>query len=157
MRVQAAWSNDGRAPEGGERMARVNPDEYVKKWQTRTAAASEDYKQGVMRVSQAPGSLAAAKKADYVAAVNANQNKWAANVGKVTLTEWQNMAVNKGAQNLSTGVQAAGPKMAQAAGKLLSTVDSIRPRIRSMPSGTYEQRKARMAAWADAMHAAYQK
>lgn len=138
-------------------MARVNQDEYVRKWQQRTSAASPDYQAGIMRVTQAPGAAAAAKVADYVAAVNANQNKWKNNVGRVTLSEWQQMASTKGAQNLSTGVQAAGPKMAAAAGKLLSTVDSIRPRIKQMPSGTYEQRKARMAAWADAMHAAYQK
>lgn len=138
-------------------MARVNADEYVRKWQQRTSAASPDYQAGVRRVSQAPGALAAAKKADYVAAVNAQQNKWAANVSRVSLSDWQEMAATKGAANLATGVQAAGPKMAAAAGKLLSTVDSIRPRIRSMPSGTFEQRKARMAAWADAMHAAYQK
>lgn len=138
-------------------MARVTPEEYAAKWSQRTSGASEDYRRGVQRVTTAPGQLAAAKRADYVANVNASADKWQRKVQAVSLADWQSMAAGKGAANLSTGVQAAQPKMAAAAGKLLSTVDSVRGRVKAMPSGTLQQRMARAQAMMQGMHDAYSK
>jgi len=44
-------------------MARVNASEYAEKWGRRTKVATEDYRKGVERVSQAPGEKAAAQAA----------------------------------------------------------------------------------------------
>lgn len=138
-------------------MARVTPEEYAQKWAQRTQAASQDYARGVMRVQQAPGAQAAAKKSTYLARVNESANKWASKVSAVTLAEWQQMASTKGAQNLATGVSAAQPKMSAAAGKLLSTVDTVRSRVKQMPGDTLQQRLARATAMAQGMHDAYSK
>lgn len=136
-------------------MARVNPQEYADKWASRTSAASVDYAKGVRAVTQAPGAKAAAKQADYLAGVQANADKWKRKVGAVTLTDWQEMAATKGAANLATGVQAAKPKMTQAAAKLLTTVDQVRATVKAMPGGTLENRLARATAFARGMNAAY--
>lgn len=136
-------------------MARVDAAQYAEKWATRTGAASADYARGVRAVTQAPGAKAAAKKADYISRVNESANKWAAKVGAVSLSDWQEMAATKGATNLSTGVQAARPKMQAAATKLLSTVDQVRSQVKAMPGGTLEQRLARATEFARKMNAAY--
>lgn len=136
-------------------MARVDAAGYAEKWAQRTGAASADYARGVRAVTQAPGAKAAAKKADYIARVNEQANKWATKVAAVSLSDWQEMAATKGATNLSTGVQAAKPKMQAAAGKLLSTVDTVRNQVKAMPGGTLEQRLARATEFARRMNAAY--
>lgn len=136
-------------------MAKVDPAQYAEKWATRTGAASADYARGVRAVTQAPGAKAAAKKADYIARVNENANKWAQKVGAVSLSDWQEMAATKGATNLATGVQAARPKMQAAATKLLSTVETVRQQVKAMPGGTLEQRLARSREFALRMNAAY--
>ena len=71
------------------------------------------------------------------------------------LQDWQQMASTKGATNLSTGVQAAKPKMQAADGKLLSTVDTVRNQVKARPGGTLEQRLARATEFARRMNAAY--
>lgn len=138
-------------------MARVNDQQYAEKWAQRTSAASQAYVDGVRRVATAPGAQAAAAKQLYASRVQESTDKWARKVGAVSLADWQNMAATKGATNLSTGVNAARPKMQAAAQRLLQTVDSVSAQVRSMPKSTLEQRIARSAAMQRGMASAYSK
>lgn len=135
-------------------MARVTAQEAADKWAARTAAASQDYARGIQRVTQAPGAAAAAKKADYIAHVNESADKWARNVGNVSLGDWQQMASTKGAQNLSVGVNAAKNKMASRMQKVLADVDSAVAAIKTMPTTTLDQRINRSVEFQRRMNAA---
>lgn len=133
-------------------MARVTAEQAARKWAQRTAAATEDYRQGVQRVTQAPGQAAAAKVDTYRDRTMQAVNKWQRKVAAVPLGDWQQMTMTKGAANIATGVQAAQPKMANAMSKVLSDVDAVVAQVKSMPNTTLDQRIARASAFARGMH-----
>lgn len=137
-------------------MARVNPAEYAEKWANRTGAATEDYKKGINKVQTAPSQAAIAAKEKMRAGVNQalDDGTWERGLQGVTLQDWKNKAVNIGAQRISSGVMAAKDKQAAMATKLLAAVDQASALIAGMPSTTFEQRIARMVAYAGAMHEA---
>lgn len=135
-------------------MARLTPEEFASKWASRTAAATPEYTAGVQRVQTAPGQAAAAKEAKYQAGVQAavTSGKWRRNVGAVSLAQWQESALTKGAQRLSTGAQAAQGKMAAAGARILPMIDQAKAEVDRMPDNTIEDRIAKSAAFARAMH-----
>lgn len=83
------------------------------KWASRTTAASADYVKGIQAVTQSPGQAAAAKVNKMRAGIQEalDSGKWERNVASVSVTDWKDAAVNKGAARLASGVQAAQPKM----------------------------------------------
>jgi len=131
-------------------MARLTPEEFGAKWATRTAAATSDYQAGVQRVQTAPGQLAAAKEQKYQAGVAqaVATGKWRRNVGAVSLQQWQDAALNKGAQRLATGAQAAQSKMAAAGARILPMIDAVKAEVDRMPDNTLEDRIAKASAFA---------
>lgn len=130
----------------------MTPDQITAKQIRNTSGAVQAYKDGVNRVTTAPGQLAAAKQSKYLAGVQNNVNKWAANVAKVTLQQWQNSAITKGADRLSTGITAAQPKILAFWQKFQPYQQQAAAAVRQMPNDTYEQRKARANAMMDAAH-----
>jgi hypothetical protein len=106
---------------------------------------------GVNAVTTAPGMAAAKQKAVYLANVQANADKWARNVGAVTLQDWQNAFTTKAIPRIASGATAAQPKMEAFMTKLLpfqaNALQTLPPR------GTYEQNKNRATQWMDKMHA----
>lgn len=132
-------------------MARVSPEEAAQKWASRTAAAAQDYARGVQRVQTAPGALAARQSQKYLARVQQNVQKWQHNVSRVSLGEWQQAAVEKGAQRLATGVQQSQGKMAAYMAEALPHIDRGLAQLQQMPSLTLEDSKARAAFWIDHM------
>lgn len=106
-------------------MPRISYQDATAKWQRRTAAATQDYTDGINRVTAHPGQAAARNVNGYM---NGIQNaiasgKWQANVQRGTLQDWQAAAVTKGAPRLAQGVQAAGPKMEQALARVFPMID----------------------------------
>lgn len=106
-------------------MAKVTPDQAAAKWAQRSAAATEDVKTGVMNVTEAPGKAAARQKDLWLQRISASADKWARRVSSVTLSEWQDAMINKGAARVGTGASAAQSKMANAMTQLLPKIDSI--------------------------------
>ena len=99
----------------------------------------------------APGQLAAAQANFWASQVAQAQQKFAANVAKVSLSSWQESAATKGAPRLGTGATAAQPKFAAFMTSFLPALSSI---VQNLPQGgTYEQNKQRFIAYADALHA----
>lgn len=128
-------------------MAKVTPQEFADKWARRTRAATQDYITGVQRVTQAPGAQAAAAKALWASRIAESLDKWAREVGSVSLSDWQQAAVQLGAQRIGQGVDAATPDMAAIATQLLGAVDAAANKVKGMPKTTLEDRIARSAAF----------
>lgn len=130
-------------------MARVTAAEAADKWVRRTSAAAPDYKAGVQKVSTAPGILA--QKQSAVAAQNYQEaissGRWGQRVASVSLSDWQNAAVNKGAARLSQGVQAASDKMQNFMATFLPFEDQVVQRVKQQyPRGSTDQNIARAEA-----------
>lgn len=106
-------------------MPRISYQEATAKWQRRTAAATQDYTDGVNRVQTHPGQLAARNVNGYINGIQQSvaNGKWQANVQRGTLQDWQQAAVTKGAPRLAQGVQAAGPKMEAALSRVFPMID----------------------------------
>lgn len=124
-------------------------DEVAADWAQKMGGATDKIKRGAQAVKVSPGQQAAAQKGAYTAGVAANADKWARNVGRVTLTDWVNAVVTKGADRVATGASAAEPKMAAFLGKLLPYVDNGRGQLPAR--GGPGANKARMTAWFDYM------
>ena len=126
-----------------------NPTDAAAKWAQNLGAAGTAYTAGVQAVQTAPGAAAAAASDRYLAGIQANVNKFKANVGAVSLADWQNAAVTKGAPRLATGATAAQPKVANVLSQLFPYIDQVR---NSLPArGDLEQNIARSAAFQRAM------
>src|SRR5574341_852432 len=128
-------------------MSKVTPQEYAEKWARRTRGATQDYVTGVSRVTQAPGAKAAQAKQLWAARIAESLDKWAREVGSVSLADWQQAATQLGAARIGQGVDAALPQMSAVAQQLLSAVDAAAAKVATMPKTTLEDRIARSAAF----------
>lgn len=136
-------------------MARVNGAGWLKKWKANLDGAQQYIKDGVNRVTVAPGQAAAAAADRMVAGVNAavSSGMWQKRVSSVSLQDWQNAMINKGiprvAQGTSQAVATKGPKIDQ----LLSAVDAAASAANNLPKGGLEQGIARATTFMREMSA----
>lgn len=131
-------------------MTAQTPDQVANSWAARLAASTDKMQAGAQAVTVAPGTAAARQKAVWAQNTAASVNKWAANTSAVTLQQWQGDYVNKGLPRVGTGAQNAVPKMTSFYAKLLPAIATGKSRLPAR--GTYDQNKARAAAWMDYMH-----
>lgn len=137
-------------------MAKVTPEEYAEKWSRRLKGSTEDIRRGIDRVTVAPG-ISAAKAADrMLAAVTeaVSSGRWADAVAKVPLDEWKDSFEKKGLGRIAAGVDAATPKQAAMAAKLLAAVDAAAAKANALPKGTIEDSINRMATYVREMNKA---
>ncbi len=135
-------------------MAKLTAAEYAAKWRQRTNAAAPDYRRGIERVSEAPGEAAARQADAMLAGVQraVSDGVWQRQVAKVSLQDWKNAAINKGAQRIAAGVDQAEGKMAQMGQQLLQAVDASVAVVNQIPKGGLENGIQRMTAFAREMH-----
>lgn len=130
-------------------MAMPTAAEAAAKWATNLPAAQQRYVNGVNAVTVAPGALAARAAPLWAANTAAAQTKFARNSAAVSLQSWQQAAATKGAQRLSSGAQAAQPKVEAAFAKLFPAIQSA---VQGLPArGDLEANIARSAQFARAM------
>lgn len=134
-------------------MPRVSPQEATEKWLRRMQGAGTDYTNGVMRVTQAPGQAAARNVDGYVNGVQRSvaNGKWQQNVAAVSLPDWQQAAVTKGAQRLAQGAQAAVQKVQAAHERIGPMIDRAQADIANMDRSTPEARIQRATAFMTSM------
>lgn len=128
----------------------LDPAVIAAEWRDRLSASGDKIKRGVAAVTVAPGA-AAARQAD-VWATNTVQAKsrFARNVSKVGLAEWQNDMVTKGIDRIPGGAAAAVSKVQTFLSSFLPFVANA---AGSLPArGSYEQNKARMIQMVDKLH-----
>ena len=130
-------------------------DDIVNNWSSRLANSTTTITNGVKAVTESPGAKAAKAKAAWVKAMTSAevQGRWAKQVGKVTLEEWQNAMINKGIPNITTGVNNAKPKMTAFMTWLISQENTLLTSINAMPNLTLNDRINRATSWMKGMNA----
>ena len=93
-------------------MARAIPSAAAaaQSWQTGFSGAGQKWADGINAVTTSPGQLAAAAQPRYLAGVQANVGKWAANVSAVDLGAWKQQSISKGQGRLASGATAGMSK-----------------------------------------------
>lgn len=136
-------------------MAKAMPSaaDAAAKWQAGFAAAGTAWTNGINNVTVAPGQLAVAAQSRYVAGVQQNVQKWAANTGSVTLAQWKAAATSKGPSRLASGATAGMAKYQAKIGAVLQAEASIIAGL--PPRGTVEQNIQRSSQFQLAMHQAF--
>ena len=126
-------------------MAGQTPEQSGRTWAQNMTRSRQRITSGVQAVTVAPGQAAARQKSAYVNNVAASADKWATNVSKVTLNDWQTAMVNKGIPRIASGAQAAEPKFVTFMGKLLPYIDTA---VRNLPArGNLDQNINRMTSF----------
>jgi hypothetical protein len=120
------------------------PEEGARRWADNLSAATEKIRQGVQAVKRAPGAAAAAKRADWLRNIQASQEKWARNVARVGLAEWQHSMLEKGLNRIGPGAQASKDKMAAFASRFYPVAARVSEEVRAMPKGDIPQALARI-------------
>lgn len=136
-------------------MARNIPSaaDAAQRWQQGFGGAGAKWAAGIEGVQVAPGQLAAAAQARYLAGVQQSAQKWAANSAAVTLAQWKQQSINKGQSRLATGAQTGMAKYQAKIGPVLDTIKSV---VNSLPPrGTVEQNIQRSSQFQMAMHQAF--
>jgi hypothetical protein len=130
---------------------KANATDAAAAWVTGMQGAGAKYTAGVQAVKVAPGQLAAAAAPLWAQNVAAAQSKFASEVSKVTLSQWQNAAATKGAPRLGTGATAAQPKFQAFMTSFIPALTNI---VAGLPAGgTFEQNMQRFQSYAQALHA----
>jgi hypothetical protein len=129
-------------------MAQLTPQQAADKWARRTSGAVQDYSAGISRVSVSPMEVAAEYPERYQDGVNraVAEGRYQSGLRRVSLQGWKDAAVNKGAQRIPGGVQAAQGKMQSFLAEFLPYEDSIAQQVNSMPKGGVENGIARAVA-----------
>jgi hypothetical protein len=125
------------------------PDQIAARWAAGLAGASQKITDGVNAVSVAPGQAAARQKTVWVQNVAASADKWAANTARVSLSDWQQAMITKGAPRIASGATAAQPKFASFMTQLLPHIASVKGQLPAR--GNLDQNIARMTAFVRGM------
>ena len=130
-------------------MARLTPEEYADKQARNLKNSLQDIRDGISRVTQAPGLAAVAQQDKMRTKVleSIDSGLWANKTRAVGLQEWQQAALTKGVDRIPAGIDAARDKQVQMAGRLLPIVDAAATKARAMPKVTLQDSIARMTSF----------
>lgn len=130
-------------------MAGRTPDQIAADWASRLGQSTQKITDGVNSVTIAPGQAAARQKQVWAQNTAAAVDKWATRTAAVSLPEWQQAMIEKGAPRIASGAAAAQNKFASFLGELLPFIDTVK---RGLPArGNLDQNIARSAAFARGM------
>lgn len=129
-----------------------DPNAAATKWAGNLANAANTgaVAAGVARVTVAPGQAAARQKAVWAANVAAAQDRWATNVGAVSLPSWQQAMTEKAVPRIAQGAAGAESKMASFLTKLAPVINNA---VQSAPQrGSFQQNLQRANYVATQLH-----
>lgn len=129
-----------------KQMAHRDPAFVTDKWANNLGAATDSIKAGVQAVSVSPMEKAAAKADDWANGVMRSKDKFQRGLRRVSLADWQTATIEKGVPRVSSGAQAAKPKMQAFMTEFLPHVDRIAQQVRAMPKGGLDNGIARATA-----------
>jgi hypothetical protein len=134
-------------------MALPTSQAVAAKWKQRTAAASQDYLDGVAQTDKDPTALAIQAGPrlldNFTKAFTSG--KWANGLRRTGKAGWQAAVAAKGGTNFSNGVNAAEAKVADAFAPLLAFEQNLLNTVSAMPNVTDNDREQRMLAWVRGM------
>jgi hypothetical protein len=118
-----------------------NPQAVAAKWSRNLQGSAESIRQGVQAVTEAPSQKAIRQQDVMVQNFTASvaSGKWARNLGRVTLPEWQDKIINIGIPRITAGAAAAIPKMEGFLTQFLPYLDQGVNQLKAMPRGGLEQ------------------
>lgn len=119
-------------------MAKLDPTEATAKWVNNLSNATSSITAGVNKVTQAPGAAAAAQVQTWLARIQQSAQKWATNVGKVSLQEWQQAMINVGIPRIAQGAQAKQNKYLAFAQKFYPYLAQGQAQVKAMPKVTLQ-------------------
>lgn len=122
------------------------PSDAVSKWLTNLGASTDRMTAGANRVTKAPGQAAAAAADKWLQRVTASKQKFATNVARVSLQDWQASYINIGIPRVAQGAQAKQSKMLDFMNEYLPYLQRGVSTIDQMPSTTLEDGIARATA-----------
>lgn len=134
------------------KLAGMTPQQIAQKLANNAAAAAPQYQASIKAVVDNPCAKAAAAKSSWLTNVTASADYWAARVGAVTLQQWQNACIQKGAQRLGQGIQAAAQKIVQFWTQWFPILQDGMNQVRNMPKATFADRMNRMQFMANFLH-----
>jgi hypothetical protein len=107
-----------------------------------------NYTSGVNATTQSPMAAAAQALPQYLAGVTdaVNSGRMAAALNATPLSAWANGCTGKGAQRLSSGAQAAAPKVTAFFTKWTPIFSQISNSVKAMPKGGMANAMARVSA-----------
>lgn len=117
-----------------------DPAAVAKKWSQNLQQSGESIKQGVMALTVAP-SQQAIKQQDvmlqnFTTAVTSG--KWARNLAKISLPDYQNAVINVGIQRITSGAAKALPKVTDFMTQWLPYMDQLKNKLQATPRGGLE-------------------
>jgi hypothetical protein len=130
---------------------RVDPATAASRWTAGLGSASQKITEGIQRVNQAPGAKAAANRQGYINGVNGAVDKWARNVGRVSLEEWRQAFINKGVPRVAQGAQASQSKFQDRITPVFAYMSNVLATVDQMPNTTPAERDARMLTYVQNM------
>lgn len=125
---------------------RVNAEQATRKWVDRLSGATTEIQEGIQRVDTAPGQKAVAKRDKWRNNIQAAEQKWVDNTGRVSLDEWKQAAVEIGVPRIAQGAQAKQGKMLRFQQDFLPFLQSGVQSVERMDDTTFEQRVQRSVA-----------
>lgn len=119
-------------------MAKLDPQSGTAKWVNNLSNATSSITDGVNKVSVAPGQLAAAQVNTWLARIQQSAQKWANNVGSVSLASWKESMINVGIPRIAQGAQAKQSKYLAFAQKFYPYVEQGQAQVKAMPKVTLQ-------------------
>lgn len=119
-------------------MAKLDPQSGTAKWVNNLSNATSSITDGVNKVSVAPGQLAAAQVNTWLARIQQSAQKWANNVGAVSLASWKESMINVGIPRIAQGAQAKQSKYLAFAQKFYPYVEQGQAQVKAMPKVTLQ-------------------
>lgn len=127
-------------------MKRISSAQIAQKWADKTAAATDQLKNGVMAVDKAPSFSAVEQAQVWIDKLNQSfrEQTWQDALTAVTLQDWQNAMITK-------GIPVIADRVRKAVGKYQKFIDAymnwfklnVQPQLDSTPRGTLEQNISR--------------
>jgi hypothetical protein len=127
---------------------RFSAEDIARKQVKRTSAAGPAYEAGINAVRGNPAAAAAASADLMFARLSEprTKEKYRESLARVTEQSWKEAAITKGSARLTSGIQAAEPKIAAFHREVGPHIDAGLAKIKAMPKQTLEQRIQRSVA-----------
>lgn len=119
-------------------MAMLDPASATTKWVNNLSNATSSITAGVNAVTVAPGAAAAAQVNTWLARIQQSAQKWAKNVGGVTLQQWQQSMISVGIPRIAQGAQAKQSKYLDFATKFYPYLAQGQAQVKAMPKVTLQ-------------------
>lgn len=131
------------------KLNRMTGADFQQKHAKNLKAATHEITAGVNAVTEAPGKKAAARKDVWVNRMTDTtvHDRWAKNVGKVTLEDWKKDMVEKGVGRISAGLDRSANKIADFGEKLLTFQKSAKGEFDKIRPLTIDEAADKAAKW----------